>query len=335
MSRALQVASVLAAAFASAGASAETLPGCAEAIAYSAQHKGESLLVLRDAQVVCASGDVDSPHEIWSGTKSLAGLIAAAAVQDKLLTLDEKAADTLTEWRGDPRKSGITIRHLLSMTGGQPSAVGRPQGYADSVEIPLAADPGTRFQYGPAPLQIFGEILRRKLTGAHQEPSPRAYAERRILQPIGVTIAEWREGPDGNPLMPQGLVLAAKEWARIGEFVRAGGKHNGEAIVDAAAFAELFKGSSANPAYGLTWWLPRPSASNDPVTRTVDIIDPAANLPSDMVVAAGAGDQRLYVIPSLKLTIVRQAKLDIAAMLAARQGDNWSDTRLLKLLLDK
>src|SRR3546814_13202797 len=63
--------------------------------------------------------------------------------------------------------------------------------------------------------------------------------------------------PDGAPLMPQGLVLAASEWAKIGEFVRGGGKLDGKPLVDELAFAELFKGSQANPAYGLTWWLPR------------------------------------------------------------------------------
>jgi hypothetical protein len=37
------------------------------------------------------------------------------------------------------------------MTSGQPSAVGRPQGYAASLDIALAAKPGAKFQYGPTP----------------------------------------------------------------------------------------------------------------------------------------------------------------------------------------
>ena len=70
----------------------------------------------------------------------------------------------------------------------------------------------------------------------------------------------------------------------------------------------------------------------DIVTRSTDITEHAAELPADMVVAAGAGDQRLYVIPSRRLTIVRQAKLDIMA-LAAGKRSGWSDAHFLDLLL--
>lgn len=308
------------------------LPGCAEALAYSAAHDGVALLVLEDGKIRCHSSDVSTPQELWSGTKSLVGLMAAAAVQDKLLTLDERASDTLAEWRDDPQKDAITIRQLLAMTAGQASTVGRPLGYLDSVKAPLAAAPGTKFQYGPAPMQIVGEIMRRKLAAAGLDSDPRAYINRRILIPIGVKVGNWRSGPDGAPLMPQGLVLAADEWAKIGELVRGGGTHKATPLIDPATLAELFKGSDANPAYGLTWWLPRASDASDPVTRSTDIVEHAAELPTDLVVAAGAGDQRLYVIPSRRLTIVRQAKLDIATVAAGKKS-GWSDSHFLSILL--
>src|SRR3546814_11522857 len=81
----------------------------------------------------------------------------------------------------------------------------------------------------------------------------------------------------------------------------------------------MFQGSQVNPVYGLTWWLPRSTPAVDIVTRSTDITSHAAELPADMVVAAGAGDQRLYIIPSLRLTIVRQAKLDLAALAAGKK----------------
>ncbi|MDF7775650.1 serine hydrolase [Sphingomonas sp. AOB5] len=308
------------------------LPVCAAALAYSQAHDGVALLVLQDGKIRCASSDIAEPQELWSGTKSLVGLMAAAAVQDGLLTLDERAADTLGEWRDDPERSKITLRQLLSMTGGQTSSVGRPAGYQDSLNAPLTSAPGSMFQYGPAPMQIFGEIMRRKLLAKGEDGNPRTYIERRILTPLGVRIAAWRNGPDGAPLMPQGLVLSAVEWAKIGEFVRAGGRLNGKPLVEPAAFADLFKGSRANPAYGLTWWLPRPSPATDPVTRSTDITLHAAELPADMVVAAGAGDQRLFVIPSRRITIVRQARLDLTALADGRKS-GWSDSHFLNLLL--
>lgn len=326
----------VAVAMATGCAAAETpqLPGCEAALAYSEAHQGVSLLVLEDGKIRCRSEDISKPREIWSGTKSFVGLMAAAAVQDGLLKLDEPASSTLQEWKSDPAKARITIRQLLSMTSGQASAVGMPQGYLDSVKSPLTAVPGTRFQYGPAPMQIFGEILRRKLAAQGEDGNPRRYIERRLLTPLNVKVDAWRNGPDGAPLMPQGVVIAASEWAKIGEFVRNDGMLDGKPLVDPTTFDELFKGSSANPAYGLTWWLPRATSANDPVTNSTDITVNFRELPQDMVVAAGAGDQRLYVIPSSRITIVRQAKLDLPALAAGRKSD-WSDTKLIQLVLSQ
>ena len=309
------------------------LPGCDEAIAYSESHAGVALLVLEDGEVRCRSADIETPQELWSGTKSLVGLMAAAAVQDNLLTLDERASDTIAEWKSDREKAQITLRQLLSMTAGQASTVGRPQGYLDSIKAPLGALPGRKFQYGPAPMQIFGEIMRRKLVAKGVDDNPRRYLERRILVPLGVKVGVWRNGPDGQPLMPQGLLLAAEEWAKIGEFVRLGGKLDGKPLVDAATLAELFKSTEANPAYGLTWWLPRATPATDFVTRSTDITRYASELPADMVVAAGAGDQRLYVIPSRRLTIVRQAKLNFIALSEGKES-GWSDRRFLSILMN-
>ena len=52
-----------------------------------------------------------------------------------------------------------------------------------------------------------------------------------------------------------------------------------------------------------------------------------------MVVAAGAGNQRLYVIPSLGVTIVRLAELDLAAALRGDHG-KWSDYEFIQLALE-
>jgi CubicO group peptidase (beta-lactamase class C family) len=216
------------------------------------------------------------------------------------------------------------------------SEVGRPPEYAAAVAYPLNAAPGERFLYGPAPYQLFGEIMRRKLVAAGQPDDPVTYLKRRVLAPIGLGGVSWRRTPGGDPLLPQGALFTAREWARFGEFIRAGARHEGRPLVDEKTFRELFRPSRANPAYGLTWWLPNPSPSADVVTATVDLGRHAAEVPRDTVVAAGAGNQRLYVIPSLKLTVVRQATIDMQALARRRATgggpplEGWSDTEFLK-----
>lgn len=313
----------------------EAVPGCSEAIAYSQAHRGLSVLVLQNGEIVCSTGgaSIETPYELWSGTKSFLGIMAAAAVQDGLLTLDELAADTLTEWAGDPVKSKVTLRQILWMVEGQPSEIGNPPGYAGAVDVAFNAAPGAQFQYGPVPMQLFGEILRRKLVAAGLDADPLAYFDRRILGPLGITGYGWRQGIDGYPLMPQGALMSAREWSVFGEFILRGGRSlDGAQLVSPGALDEMFEGSQANPAYGLTWWLARPSPSPDPVTRASDLRENLERLPPDLVLASGAGGQRLYLIPSRGLVIVRQAAIDLDAIRAGRSSD-WKDTEFLSLLL--
>lgn len=312
------------------GLAAPALAGpCEEAGAYSELRAGVSVLVLKDGQAVCeryaSGGGPRQGWELWSGTKSFSGLIAAAAVQDGLLSLDEKVSDTLPEWRDDPRKAGVTIRQLLNLTSGLSTTIGRPPAYAGAIATPFTAEPGTRFQYGAEPFQVFGAVMNRKLAAAKTgDADVLAYLKQRVLDPIGATPFGWRRTAAGEPLMPQGASFTAREWAKVGEFVRAGGPG-----LDPAAFREQFVGSKVNPAYGVSWWLPGVGGYG-PRGTTSDFSTHAAELPKDLVIAAGAGFQRLYVIPSCGLTIVRQAPL-----LMARRATtpDWSDFAFLTPIL--
>lgn len=313
-------------------------PACQAALAYSAARRGAAVLVLKDGRPICEGyagvGGPDHGMEIASGTKSFTGMMAAAAVKDGLLTLDEPVARTLPEWREDPAKARVTIRQLLNLTSGLESHPLRPPPYAQAVSLPLVDPPGTAFHYGAAPFQLFGEVMRRKLEAAGQPGDPYLYLKRRILDPIGLAPERWRRLPNGDALLPQGAVLSVREWAKFGELVRAGGVWKGRALVDRQAFRELFVGSAANPAYGVSWWLPHATGTPDPVIQASDLPEHAASLPADLVMAAGAGDQRLYVIPSQGLTITRIASIDLSALRQRRRGggasgDGWSDAAFL------
>lgn len=319
-------------------------PGCEAASAYSAARRGLSVLVLHEGESVCetyaSGGGPDVAHEIWSGAKSFNGALAAVAIHDGLISsLDERVSDTITEWRSDPRRVHITIRQLLNLTSGVRSTVGRAPDYADALTAPLTAEPGERFQYGAAPFQIFGALIQRKLAARGESGDALSYLRQRLLDPLGMDSSAWRRTPAGDAMMSQGAVFTARDWARFGEFIRAGGRIDGALVVDERAFREMFAGSDINPSYAVSWWTPRRSAAAAVVTAASDISARADELPADLVMAAGAGDQRLYVIPSRGLTIVRQARFDVAAIREARSGrrrgagDPWSDADFVLLLL--
>ena len=103
------------------------------------------------------------------------------------------------------------------------------------------------------------------------------------------------------------------------------------ALVDRAALAKCFQPSKAGPAYGLCFWLnrPIPKDADVPVYQHATLAHPL--VPKDVVMAAGAGDQRCYLIPSLELVVVRQARGVLMAVFGRRSG--FTDAELLCRLL--
>lgn len=300
------------------------------AAAYSAARRGVSLLVMHEGRTVFEDypngGAATSGHELASGTKSFTGIIAAAAVQDRLLRWDELCADTLSEWRNDDRRR-ITIRHLLSLTSGiEGGPIGRPPNYAEAIAFQSGAAPGARFAYGPTPFQIFGEIIKRKTNS-----DPLAYLQRRVFDPLNINPTHWRRGSDGNPHMPSGAGLTARDWARFGWFVM----QDGEGRLDSDALAQCFIGTNANPGYGLSWWLWRPGLVRPGRTQEVDTDPALVRQFGPISMAAGAGDQRLYLLPQQRLVIARQATGILRAMRRRERGENaWSDAAFLNALLN-
>lgn len=298
---------------------------------YSRKSGGYTLLVMKRGEVVFedyAEGwHAGRPHMLASGTKSFSGILALCAEQDGLLKLDERVAGTLTEWQTDDRKSKITIRQLLSLTSGlDGGGIGRPPSYRDAVRLAeVTAEPGEKFQYGPVPFQCFGEVLRRKLAPSHE--SVEQYLHRRVLDPIGLKVARWQKDGEGHLHLPSGAFLTAREWARFGELIRLKGRVGEKQIFPADKLQQCLEGSKANPAYGLTFWLnPDPelalraprlaTALRERTGRTEE--------PLDVVMAAGLGKQRCYIIPSLEMVIVRQGQ---------SSPREFSDRQFLQLLL--
>jgi CubicO group peptidase (beta-lactamase class C family) len=313
---------------------------CAQAAKYSESKRGSAMLVLQNGRTIFehyANGGSGSRRwPIFSGTKSFWGIAALSAVHDGLFKLDDRVSDTITEWKTQPRKSQITIRQLLSQTDGIEGASRLQRSSikdrnAMAIQLPILAAPGSAFIYGPSHLQIFSELLRRKLKGR----SGISYFEAHVTGRLGLRNLNFKRDARGNPLPATGFELTAREWARLGELVIGSGNFHGRQIVPADLLREAFAGSRVNPAYGLTFWLNEgsPTGSETDMEQMLDLPWERADwrnvcfckdAPADMVVALGSHYQRLFIIPSLKAIIVRQG-----------WGTNFSDARFLRLVLGK
>jgi CubicO group peptidase (beta-lactamase class C family) len=317
-----------------AKAAAPSEANCKRAADYSEANGGFSVLVMVDGKIVFErygkDGGTDKRHGLASGTKSFVGVAAVAAVEDGLIRLDDKVSESLTEWKDDPLKSQITYRQLLTLTSGLTAEErvipSRSPGWKAIIDEPMTGKPGQQYEYGANQLSAVCEALQRRL----KKETFEEYLARRVLKPLDINL-EWRvRYADKNPFVGGGGAMTARDWAKVGEFMRLEGQAGGKQIVKKDLLAECLKGTMQNPAYGLTWWLKEPVP--DEIIRKVPILrrdmgDMVKSdwIPEDLFLAAGAGKQRLYVIPSMKLVVVRQS--DIA------KGRTFSDTEFLSRLL--
>jgi len=301
------------------------------AAAYSRSAGGTSFLAVQNGQTLLEQS-AGEPHKIYSGTKAFWTLAALAAAEDGLLSLDERVAETLPAWQTDSRKARVTIRQLLDFSAGLEPVFylhNNNPGDRDSIAIraPLVATPGSAFIYGPAALQVFHAILKEKLHGE----SPTRYLERRVLSRLGLGSQRYLTDGAGNPLLAAGWVLSARQWAKLGQVALAGGAP----VVSSGSMSQCWRGSGANRAFSLGWWNNKAA----PGGREFDIeamLVPkwprqswggavlCRAAPSDVVACIGSGYQRLYVIPSMNLVVVRNGS-----------GQKFSDAQFLRLLVGR
>jgi CubicO group peptidase (beta-lactamase class C family) len=261
------------------------------------------------------SANVAAPQrfDLWSCTKSFAATawgLAFAAGAAEPATL---AYPLLPEAHplSDPRKAGITLRHLLTMTSGIPgeahSQGGVPAdpahgayeyafGHAPSrygkLATPLTSDPGTAWDYSDAAFAHLSPCFAH-LTGEELD----AFLQERVFGPLGMQVA-WDSQGGGGHLGPHanahtGLHASARDLARFGLLLAREGRWAGHQIVPSDWIALATQPSQQfEPAYGWGFW-----------TNARGAFAPGA--PRDLAALAGFRSNRCYVIPSLDLVIAR------------------------------
>lgn len=199
-------------------------------------------------------------RNVYSATKSFTSCAVGFAVQEGLLSLDEKLTDAFREDLPDVVDENLqqaTVRDLLTMCLGQEEAhlMGeqRPFYQEDdwvkmSLAIPFKFKPGTHFVYNNVGPYLAGILVQRR-SGCDliSYLTPRLFDHLEIKRPM------WETDPLGRSFGAGGLFLTLSELHKFGLFYLDKGKWNGRQLLSERWIEESTKAADS-PEYGYLFW---------------------------------------------------------------------------------
>jgi len=247
--------------------------------------------------------------------KSVLPILIQAAIEEGAIgSVEDRIGDYITEWSDDPR-GDITIEQMLWMSSGLLEYDFSLNPFADAflwlfagdtlpvlLRTPLDWTPGEKFQYNNVNSELLGLIIERA-TGTRYN----TYLQKKLWGPMGAAGAELWVDSEGGKLHTSCCLLApAMDWARFGMMLLGEGTVNGRQIVSEKFIRRMVTPSPEFDWYGYQIWL---GYSRELNPRSVVLaggyqrIEPF--LADDTYYASGYGAQRVYVVPSEELVIVR------------------------------
>jgi CubicO group peptidase (beta-lactamase class C family) len=210
-----------------------------------------------------------SPHSLYSLSKSFTSSGIGLAVAEGLLTVDDPVLKFFPDDApANPGKNlkAMRVRHLLSMNTGHKEDTTRHvfRGEDDNwarvfLSLPVKYKPGTWFVYNTAATYMLSAIIT-QLTG---EPLLE-YLRPRLFDPLGIENPTWEIDPRGVNLGGTGLHIKTEDIARFGQMYLQKGLWQGKRIVPEKWIAEATKATSDNSntqtnpdwavGYGYQFW---------------------------------------------------------------------------------
>lgn len=316
---------------------------------YAARNNSSAFMVWHDGTIEKSSFFKGMKPEDTFPSRSLAKPMTAVAIGralalGKIRSLDQPVADFISEWRGDPRRSKILVRHLLDMRSGF-----LPQGPAMTAEdilnraylhprheqiiihdYPVVDEPGTRYEYNNATSELVAVLIERATGVRYGE-----WLSREVLQRIGSpggTIWVNRQG--GTAHSGCCLMLPAEAWLRLGVLLLQDGVWEGKRLLPAGYVQAMRTATVENPYYGLGVYVAgryiarRGFANPARDTEARRVLHSEPYLADDVFLFDGNSNQVVFIIPSRRLVVLR-----VGDNPPRGAGGEWDNSALPNLLI--
>jgi CubicO group peptidase (beta-lactamase class C family) len=260
----------------------------------------KSFMILVNGRIVMEEYyDGHTKDAIWqwnSAGKSLVSVTTGIAQQEGLIDINKNVATYLgNNWTSAPleKENLITPRHLLTMTSG----LDESNNLVIKANLKYTADAGSRWAYA----NVFQKLM--DVVAESSDMEFTTYFNTKLRNKIGMD-GYWNDGIIFNIYHSN-----TRSAARFGLLALNKGKWQNEQILNEDYFNTSVQSSQTiNPSYGYLWWLNGKSSFMVPGSQTMYPSTLIPNAPADMFAAMGAEDQRIYVIPSENMVVVRMGK---------------------------
>lgn len=282
------------------------------------QKNTKAIIILKDGKIAhetyFGTFTADSMWYWASAGKSLTSFCTGMAIEQSYLSINDSTSKYLgTGWTSctASQEGLITIRNQLTMTTGLDDGVANSDCTSPSC-LQYIADAGTRWAYHNAPYTLLHEVIN-AATGNFTN-----FFNTQVRNRIGMD-GLWIN----NNIYNRVYYSRPRSMARFGLLMLNHGIWNADTLMHDQLFYQdmISTSQNLNLSYGFLWWLNGKSSFMLPGVQFVfsgDII-PAA--PADMFCALGKNDQKLHVVPSQNLVVVRM-------------GNPADSTSLVPLTLD-
>lgn len=259
----------------------------------------KSFMILVNGRIVVEhyfNGHTATSPWYWaSAGKTLTATTFGIAEQEGFVNRGDRVSDYLgTGWTTLPlaKENLVTNRHLLTMTSGIEDLANGDCVTPDC--LTYKADAGTRWAYHNVFVKLQDVVA--EATGM----SYNEYFNTRLRDKIGMT-GTWVVSGDNIVYWS-----TTRSMARFGLLALHQGKWDTQTIVNSSFFHDATTTSqNINQAYGFLWWLNGKSSYHLPQTQFEFQGSVIPSGPADMYMALGKNDQKIYVVPSKKMVIIR------------------------------
>jgi CubicO group peptidase (beta-lactamase class C family) len=269
-----------------------------------------SFMLLRHGQVVAegwwAPYRAESPHSLYSLSKSFTSTAVGLSIAEGKLRLDDKVLDFFPDDAPDEPSNNLKsmrLSDLLRMSTGQQT---EPPRTADApwtktfLAHAVPFKPGTHFLYNTSATYMQSAMVQ-KATGQ----TVLDYLQPRLFDPLGIERPTWETSPQGISAGGYGLSLRTEDIAKFGQLYLRKGKWHGKQIlpadwIESATALQTSNGSNPNSdwdqGYGYQFWRCRHGAyRGDGAFGQYCIVMPE----QDAVVAITSGVRDMQAVLSL------------------------------------